>query len=116
MSAENVELARRGFQAAVSGDFDTVAQMLAPDVQWHGGDPDAPGSCHNSDEALRFMRNVRPMTELVDVVDAGDKVVAIIRAPGEEQLHANVATFRDGKVVEMVHYVNADEALAAVGR
>jgi ketosteroid isomerase-like protein len=28
---------------------------------------------------------------------------------------ANVATFRDGKVVEMEHYPNAADALAAAG-
>ena len=29
---------------------------------------------------------------------------------------ANVSTFRDGKVVEMVHYPTADDALAAAAR
>jgi ketosteroid isomerase-like protein len=32
----------------------------------------------------------------------------------EPALVASVSTFRDGKVVEMVHYANPDEALAAV--
>ena len=29
---------------------------------------------------------------------------------------ANLSTFRDGKVVEIVHYPDPEEALAAVGR
>ena len=57
--------------------------------------------------------------ELVDVVDAGDNVVLIMRpAPdgtGPPATSANVATFRDGKVVEMVHYPDLRHALAAVG-
>jgi ketosteroid isomerase-like protein len=114
VSAENVELARQGFAAVMRGEYDAIAEMLAPGVRWHGGDPDAPGACHNSEEALAFMRRARPMAELVDVVDAGDRVVVVLRAPGDERLHANVTTFRDGKVVEMVHYADAAEALAAV--
>ena len=30
-------------------------------------------------------------------------------------LSANLTTFRDGKVVEMVHYANPEDALAAAG-
>ena len=97
--------------------------MLAPDVKWHGGDPTAEGSCQNRTQALDFMRRAieaRAIGELVDVIDSGDKVVVILRPaaasaePGS--LVANVTTFRDGKVVEMVHYADPDEALAAVGR
>ena len=57
--------------------------------------------------------------ELVDLIGAGDKVVVIMRPPpdGDEPAPAvaNLATFRDGKVIEMVHYPNADDALAAAG-
>jgi hypothetical protein len=61
----------------------------------------------------------RPPVELVDVIDAGDKVVVILRPASDEgepaALSANLATFRDGKVIEMVHYPNPDDALAATG-
>lgn len=57
--------------------------------------------------------------ELVDVVGAGDKVVVIIRPPSNTAVPAapvaNVTTFRDGKVIEMVHFPNVDDALAVVG-
>jgi ketosteroid isomerase-like protein len=123
MAETNVELARRGYEAALRGDLDTLSQMLAPDVRWHGGDPSALGACHNRRQALEFMRNAlrrgRTVGELVDVRGAGDKVVVIMRqAAGEREpphLHANVTTFRDGKAVEMVHYADATEALAAAG-
>jgi ketosteroid isomerase-like protein len=46
--------------------------------------------------------------ELVDVLDAGDQVVVIMRPrrEGDEPaiLVANLTTFRDGKIIEMVHY------------
>jgi hypothetical protein len=61
----------------------------------------------------------RGVGELVDILDAGEKVVVIIRPPSSEgepaALRANVTTFRDGKAVEMVHYPNPEDALAAAG-
>jgi len=123
MTDSYAELARRGFDAVAHGDFDTIAELLDPDVKWHGGDP-ADG-CQDREQALRWMRSAPrrrqgPLPELVDVVSAGERVVAIMQpAPSAEdpapQRTANLATFRDGKVIEMVHYDDAAEALAALG-
>jgi uncharacterized protein len=120
--SENVEIARRGFEAAARGDFEAVSEVLDPDVSWHGGDPSAPGSCHNRDQALSFMRDTRgtgPIGELVEVVDAGDKVVVVMRRRTDDgegtELVANLSTLREGKVVEMVHYPNPDDAFTAAG-
>ena len=118
-----MELARRGFDAALRGDLDAIGELLDPEVGWHGGDPSASGACHNRGEALAFMRQSEVIRggrfELVDVIGAGEKVVVIMRPPpqGDEPAStvANLATFRDGKVIEMVHYPNADDALAAAG-
>jgi ketosteroid isomerase-like protein len=122
MAESNVELARRGYEAALRGDFDVIRDFLDPDVKWHGGDPSAPGACRNREQAMQFMRRAlgrRGVGELVDVVGAGDKVVVIIRPPDEDgeqgALSANLTTFRDGKAIEMVHYPNPDDALAAAG-
>lgn len=121
MTETNVELARRGFEDALRGDLDAIRELLDTDVKWHGGDLSAPGACHNREQALAFMRQARSrrrLGELVDIVDAGDKVVVIMRPPSEEgeqpTLSANLTTFREGKVVEMVHYPNPEDALDAV--
>jgi ketosteroid isomerase-like protein len=118
----NGELARRAFEAALRGDLDAIGELLDPNVKWHGGDPSAPGACHNRDQALEFMRQARSrggIGELVDVRDAGDKVVVIMRPPtqdGEQAaLSANLTTFRDGKAIEMVHYPDPADALTAAG-
>jgi ketosteroid isomerase-like protein len=118
----NVELARRGYEAALRGDLDAIGELLDTEVKWHGGDPSAPGACHNREQALEFMRKARSrrrVGELIDVIDAGDKVAVIMRPPSEggEQaaLSANLTTFRDGKVMEMVHYAKPEDALAAAG-
>lgn len=117
MSESNVELARRGYEAALRGDFDVIAGLLAEDVKWHGGDPDAVDACRNRDEALEVMRRASGhIGELVEVVGAGDRVVVIMRPAGAgAEPIANLTTFRDGKVVEMVHYPRPDTALVAAG-
>jgi len=122
MPETNIELARRGYEAALRGDFAAIQELLDADVKWHGGDPSAAGACHSRKQALEFMRQARrrrPVGELVDVVDAGEKVVVIMRPPSQEgeqaALSANLTTFRDGKVIEMVHYASPDDALAAAG-
>jgi ketosteroid isomerase-like protein len=118
----NVELARRGFEAVLRGDLDFVSELLDPDVKWHGGDPSAPGACRNRKQALAFMRRAGDRlgdVEVVDVIAAGDKVVVIMGPPapdgGQAWTAANLTTFRDGRVVEMVHYPNPEDALAAAG-
>jgi ketosteroid isomerase-like protein len=122
MSTVYVEVARRGYEAIVRGDLDAVRELLDPEVKWHAGDPTAVGSCQNREQALRFMsrpERPQPLGALVDVIDAGDRVVVIMRPPGTDSepgsLQANLTTFRDGKVVEMVHYPDPQDALAAAG-
>lgn len=123
MTENNVDLVRRGYEAVMRGDLDQMRELLDPDVTWHAGDPAAEFGCHNRQQALAFMRRnwmrrEGPPGELVDVVDAGDKVVVIMRRTGDDgepELVANLTTFRDGKVVEMVHYPDPDDARAAAG-
>ena len=114
MTAANVEAARRGFEAAMRGDFEAIGGMLDPGVKWHGGDPSS--GCQNRDEALNFMREALDNgleAELVDVIDADDQVVVVLRPRGQEEPRANLATFKNGKVVEMVAFESPAEALAA---
>jgi len=120
---DNADIARAGFAAIARGDFDAVSEFLDPRVRWHGGNP-ADG-CQNRKQALAWIRGrgdrrAGPVPELVDVVAAGDRVAVIMQpAPTggdpEPRRTANLATFRDGKVVEMVQYADAAEALAALG-
>jgi ketosteroid isomerase-like protein len=123
MAESNVDAARRGFEAALRGDLQALGELLDPEVKWHGGDPTAAGSCQNRDQALAFIGQSELIrggeVELVDVVGVGDRVVVIMRPPAgggrPASPVANVTTFRDGKVVEIVHYPNPDDALVAAG-
>ena len=117
-----MELARRGYEAALRGDLDVVREFLDPAVKWHGGDPSDPTACHNREQALAAMRQAftgQGIGELIEVLGTGEKVVIIIRPPSEDGEQAppiaNLSTFRDGRAVEMVHYADPEDALAAAG-
>jgi len=60
-----------------------------------------------------------PIPELVDVVESGDRVAVIMQPPATPEdpaprRTANLTTFRNGKVVEMIHFDDAADALAAL--
>jgi ketosteroid isomerase-like protein len=114
VSAENVEAARRGFQAAMRGDLSVIEELLDPDVKWHGGDPGS--GCQNKEEALNFIQQALDSgirADLVDVIDAGDQVIVVLQPAGAPGPRANLTTFRDGAVVEMVAFESPEDALAA---
>jgi ketosteroid isomerase-like protein len=121
MSESNVELVRRGYEAILRGDLESVRELLDPEVKWHAGDPSAKYACHNRKEALEFMSRPRQRAfgELVDAIGVGDKVVVIMRRRSDDgestELVANLTTFSGGKVTEMVHYPNPEDARAAAG-
>lgn len=120
MSKANVERVRNGYAAIARGDLDAVAELLVPDVKWHGGDPDSGFACHNREQVLAFMRNRAQarMGELVEVIDAGNSVVVVMQPPPEDgqtpPRRANVTSFRDGRVVEMIGFESPEAALAHV--
>lgn len=119
----NADIAREGFAAIARGDFEAISQFFDADVKWHGGNP-ADG-CQNRTQVLAWIRGrgtrrSGPLPELVDVVAVGDRVAVVMQPPaGQEdpqpRRSANLVTFRAGRVVEMVHYDDADQALAALG-
>jgi ketosteroid isomerase-like protein len=122
MSSTNVELTRRGFEAMKRGDFSRIGALLDEDVKWHAGDPTAQFACQSRRQALAYMQRPgrRGLGELVDVIDAGDRVVVITQPPPEDdgtpaELHAQITTFRDGRVTEMVGYPTVEAALSAAG-
>ena len=123
MADDHIAAVRRGFAAALSGDLDTLADLLDPDVVWHGGNPD--DGCRGREEVLAFMRRAARQGRgpqaghpaLVDVIAAGDRMVVLIAPDGdpESELRANLTTFQDGRVVEILAQESPEAALAAVG-
>jgi ketosteroid isomerase-like protein len=68
MTETNVELARRGYEAALRGDLEAIREMLDPDVKWHGGDPSPPSACQNREQALHFMGEARSRQGIGELV------------------------------------------------
>jgi ketosteroid isomerase-like protein len=125
MERSDVRLLRRAWQAFGRGDVAAAAATLHPAVRWYPAtDPDAEGGCQNRDEATAFLRRAIAdglTAELLDVREAGDRLVAVVdtHAPPEWERpahpHAEIVTVRDGLITEMVIYPDVPSALAAAG-
>lgn len=111
---DNLDLVRRGWEAAVRGDVETVAGLLAEDVRWHAAGDDS-GGCQNRPEALQWMRAAierGPAVEILEVQDLGEnRVLVTLQRGGAPEAHAQVVTIRHGKIAEMVVYPTPAEAL-----
>ena len=131
MSEANVELARRGYEALRQGDFDAVARLFAPDLEWGWWQP-GPWDCHSREEAMSVIREragQRAIGELLEIIDVDDEQIVVVmrRNPESERSYAdsglpeghdqtaNLVTIREGKVVSMRDYKTKAEALAAAG-
>jgi ketosteroid isomerase-like protein len=131
MSQENVEVVRRTYDAWNRRDFDEAVELLAPDIEWQMPPnlPDAE-TWRGSDDVARGLETfLESWTELrvevQELIDAGDRVVALVRYSGQAALtglavegqvvDAAVWTLRDGKATKVQMYAGTDEALEAVG-
>ena len=129
MSAENVELVRRFVDAFNRRDVESLAGDYDPDVELHEW-PTAPGagSYHGIDGVRSALDNWFEVwewmhVEMVDLVDAGDRVLVtldqVAKGRGSEvevEIRSyNVYTFRDGKVLRMELFTEREPALEAAG-
>ena len=125
MASGDVELLRSAWDAFARADVDAAVDALDPHVRWYAaGEPDGEGGCHNREEAAAFIRRALAdglTAELLDIRDAGDRLVAVIHthAPPEwdrsPEPHGELVTIREGKVTEMVIYPTVEDALIAAG-
>jgi ketosteroid isomerase-like protein len=130
MSAQNLELVRKGYEAWNRHDLDAVARMLHPDVSWHGySHVPEPGELRGREEVRRWLERFLEVwgeleIELIEVTDAGEQVVALVRFKGrgsgsgievESGVDAHVWTIRDRKVTSVRLFQGTREALEAVG-
>lgn len=118
----NIDTVRAGLDAYKRGDFDSVAELLAPDVRWEGVGGAEP--CVNREQALSAMRAGADRAkdlELADAVPFGtDKVmVCLVRVPGGEAGEDqpariyNVVTFAGDRVARMQGFLGRKEAVQA---
>jgi len=130
MSRENVELVRRGLEAFNDRDLDALMELYTEDVEWRliGGFVDLMGSELSGRDAVRgffsdWIENLGGRAESETVLEAGDRVVQVLRltstggasgAPATQRM-GQVFSFRDGRACAVDNYWDADEALEAAG-
>lgn len=125
MAPSDADVLRSAWDAFTRGDVDAAVGQLHPQVRWYGaGDPDGEGACHSRGDVAAFIQRSLAdglTAELLDVRDAGDRLVAVIHthAPPDSERgpepHGELVTIRDGLVTEMVVYPAVADALAAAG-
>jgi ketosteroid isomerase-like protein len=127
MSQENVELARRGYDAFNRGEV--AFELLDPEIEWsEGTDVPEPQVYHGHDGVRRQQERFREAwasfsIEPEEFIEAGDQLVVMVKlvAQGKgsgvevEARGAHVWTVRDGRAVRLEMYVDPARALAAVG-
>jgi ketosteroid isomerase-like protein len=128
MSEENVERVREGYQF-VDREHQPEFDLLHPDIQWHtrADLPDA--ATHRGHDGARMLMaewfgafdDLR--VDVEELIDAGDRVVVVLRLHGRvrgsahevDMSETHVLTMRDGKVTEVHEYPTKAEALKVVG-
>jgi ketosteroid isomerase-like protein len=129
MSQENVERLRRWVEAFNRRDFETIATLDHPAIEWRTSAEDPDASTHRGQEAVQgyldgyiesFPNLEIEVTECFAVGD--DRVVAVNRFVGQsaagvpmDWLLTTVSTVEHEKFTRVEEYFNRAEALEAVG-
>ncbi len=125
MSQENIETVKAGFDAHNRGDLEALVEFYDPDVVFET----LLLGTHRGKEAIRliYAENQRTLAGYdvvpVELIDAEDKVVAVVRMLGAgaasdialDEGFAFVFTLKDGRCVREQAFRNREEALAAAG-
>jgi ketosteroid isomerase-like protein len=127
MSQENLELVRAGFAAHNRGDLDALTQFYDPDVVFET----LLLGTHHGNEAIRLIYEENQKTlagytvDPIELIDAGDKVVAVAQVSGvgsssqiameDRDRFAFVFTMKNGRAVREQAFRNREEALEAAG-
>ena len=125
MSRENVERIKAGFDAHNRGDVDALVEVYHPEAVFET----LLLGTHHGNEAIRLIyeENQKTLSGYdvvpVELIDAGDKVVAVAKAVGSgpasqiavDEPFAFVFTFEGDRVVREQAFRNRAEALEAAG-
>jgi ketosteroid isomerase-like protein len=129
MAEENVSVVRRAYEAYAKGDLAAAGSAYSEDTVWDVTRfrPDE-GVHRGMDELARYIGSWRDTWSAHDfalerVIDAGDRVVAVVRESGVGRSsgapvtvrYGQVITVRDGKIVETVVYSEPRDAFEAAG-
>ena len=131
MSQENVEIVRAAFESFLGGDEEKTAQLLDPEVEFHGtvGGLQEGQIAHGQSEIDQMFESEdleaweERRLEPEEFIDAGDDVVVLLheyrRGKGSgvelETETAVVVAVSGGRVVRIQGYMDRGAALEAAG-
>jgi ketosteroid isomerase-like protein len=131
MSQKNVEIVRAAFESFLGGDQEKTAQLVDPDVEFHGtvGGLQEGQIAHGQSEIDQTFESEdleawdERRLEAEEFIDAGDNVVVLLheyrRGKGSgvelETETAVVVAVREGRVIRIQGYMDRETALEAVG-
>jgi hypothetical protein len=127
MSAANVELVRRVYDALLRDDLDAALELMDGEIEYVNPDYAVESGRRYGHAGIRAnVENMRMSFDFwrfepEEFIDAGDKVavVGMFRARGRdsgleiERRQSRLWTIRDGKVVRYQWFDGPDEALSA---
>jgi uncharacterized protein len=128
MSAENVEVVRRSWEAWGAGDAAAALACFDPAVEWEpaADEPDA-RTAHGHEGVMELVRSWNETFEdftgrPLEFIDAGNTVIVPMSFSGRmrgtqsevELKETQVYTLHDGLIVSLREYRTKEEALAAL--
>jgi ketosteroid isomerase-like protein len=117
----DLELAQAGLAAWKRGDFEALAELLAPDATWRAVEP-GDWDCESRDDILRTLRERYEQGFTmgpIELVEGGPGMVILLSRPAEvggpdwPEETAIAITFRAGKVVAMQDHLTLADARRA---
>jgi ketosteroid isomerase-like protein len=128
MSDENVKLVRDLHEVVAEGGFEAAGDFLHPDFQMSQLPLHPEAGTYRGQTAAESMRAWMATFEefrweAEEFIDAGDRVVVVIRERGRgrgggvalDHSYGTVYTIRDRKIALLQWFHDKDEALAAAG-
>jgi uncharacterized protein len=130
VSQENIELARRAYEAFNRGDLEGMVADFAPNFEFltTGAIPGTRGVYRGAEgwtELVTWLRNEfeSPRIEIRELIEAGDQVLASVTSRGRGKRSGvevswdtwHLWTVWNGKVVHGRAFTSRDEALEAAG-
>jgi hypothetical protein len=127
--SENIAMLRRGYEAISRGDFDSVMEMLDPEIVMHDRpeSPDA-GTYHGHAGALEALRQTDDFFDDVEMApeemhESGDQIVVVLTLRGRgresgvpvEERIAHLWTVREGRALALRAFTDPGDALRAAG-
>jgi ketosteroid isomerase-like protein len=129
VSRENVEVVRQEYAAFVTRDWEALAKLCHPDLEYETYGP--PGRLRGFREMTAYFDEWASVfgvfrVQLEEIIEVGDQVVAVERqdarglkgSAAKETVGYTIAcliSFKDGRISRVREYANREEALEAVG-